>query len=103
MGKRPPIDEKAAGAYIGMSVAFMRKARSSGTVGNRTPAPPHLKIGGAVRYDPDDLDAWLAARRRLRTSEQRSEPREGENARRWARTVRRSAASRLLVHENLRD
>jgi predicted DNA-binding transcriptional regulator AlpA len=26
---------------------------------NRTPAPPFIKIGRAVRYLREDLDAWL--------------------------------------------
>lgn len=26
---------------------------------------PHLRIGRAIRYDPDDLEAWVAARKKL--------------------------------------
>ncbi len=51
-----------------MSVAFLRCGRSVGTVGNRTPSPPFLKLGRAVRYDRRDLDEWLAARKRTTTS-----------------------------------
>jgi hypothetical protein len=55
------LDEFAAAARIGMSVQFLRAARCRGTLGNGTPAPPYLHIGRSVRYDPVDLDAWLAA------------------------------------------
>jgi excisionase family DNA binding protein len=24
---------------------------------------PHIKLGGLIRFDPDDVDAWLATRR----------------------------------------
>jgi hypothetical protein len=54
---------KQAAAYIGMSAPFLAIGRQTGIVGNRTPPPPHLKIGRAVRYARADLDAWLAARR----------------------------------------
>lgn len=51
--------EKEAALYIGMSVAFLRKDRSEGKIGNRTPGPRFLKIGRSVRYLKDDLDLWL--------------------------------------------
>jgi predicted DNA-binding transcriptional regulator AlpA len=57
------LDESKAASLIGMSVAFLRRGRHEGIVGGRTPAPPHLKLGRAVRYLRSDLDAWLAARR----------------------------------------
>lgn len=59
----PPVTESVAAELIGMSVAFLRAARLHGTVGNRTPGPPYLKIGAAIRYRKDDLEAWLAQRR----------------------------------------
>jgi hypothetical protein len=55
--------EAEAAQYIRMSVPFLKAGRLNGTIGNRTPPPPHLKIGRAVRYDKRDLDSWLAARR----------------------------------------
>jgi hypothetical protein len=58
-----PVSESVAAEMIGMSVAFPRAARTRGTVGNRTPGPPYLKIGAAIRYRRDDLEAWLAERR----------------------------------------
>jgi hypothetical protein len=57
------LDETETADYIDMSVAFLRKGRITGMVGNRTPAPPHHKIGASIKYDRADLDAWLADRR----------------------------------------
>lgn len=57
------LTEGSAAEYICMSVAFLRAGRSRGVVGGATPAPPHFKLGNAVRYSHADLDAWLAARR----------------------------------------
>jgi hypothetical protein len=62
--------EQAAADYIGMSVAFLRFGRCHGVLGNRTPAPPYLKLGRAVRYARADLDTWLAARRVDRAARQ---------------------------------
>jgi predicted DNA-binding transcriptional regulator AlpA len=45
--------------YIGMSRSFLRQSRMEGNRENRTPAPPFIKIGRAVRYLKDDLDNWL--------------------------------------------
>ena len=42
-----------------MSRSFLRQARMDGNRENRTPAPPFIKIGRAVRYLREDLDAWL--------------------------------------------
>jgi predicted DNA-binding transcriptional regulator AlpA len=48
-----------AAQYIGMSDAWLRKARM-----NRDPlAPPYIQIGSAIRYLRADLDAWLESRR----------------------------------------
>ena len=57
--KRSPISSPDAGKYIGMSDAWLRKARMI-----RDPnAPPYIQIGKAIRYLPDDLDDWLRSRR----------------------------------------
>jgi hypothetical protein len=61
--RRPPVEEAEAAVYIGMSISYLRAGRLKGVVGYRTPPPPFLKIGHSVRYEPDVLDAWLAARR----------------------------------------
>jgi hypothetical protein len=55
----PTMPSPAAAAYIGMFDAFLRKGRM-----NRDPdTPPYLKIGKAVRYLKEDLDAWLRRHR----------------------------------------
>lgn len=53
------LTEKEASQYICMSRSFLRQARMDGNRENRTPAPPFIKIGRAVRYLREDLDAWL--------------------------------------------
>ena len=63
MTRREFLTETEAAKYIGMSVPFLRNGRCKGVVGNRTPAPPHLKLGSHVRYERTDLDTWLDARR----------------------------------------
>ena len=45
--------------YIGMSESWLRQSR----VTNNPNAPPYIKIGRAVRYLRDDLDAWLESHR----------------------------------------
>ena len=52
-------------AYLGnsVSVSSLRKARSEGTIGGRTPAPPFVRIGGRVFYRREDLDKWVASLR----------------------------------------
>lgn len=77
MTKHPLFTEAEAAEYIGMSVAFLRVARSKGILGSRTPPPPHLQLGRHVRYDPVDLERWLSERRvdpsaRPRTSRARA-------------------------------
>ena len=71
------LNESDAARLIGMSVSFLRAARFRGVLGNRTPAPPHLKLGRAVKYDRRDLEAWLAARRVDPAARRRSTNREG--------------------------
>ena len=51
-------DEETA-RYIGMSESFLRQSRMNGDRHNRTSGPKYLKIGRAVRYLKEDLDAWL--------------------------------------------
>ena len=53
------LTEKEAGRYIGMSRSFLAQSRMDGHRENRTPAPPFIKIGRAVRYLKEDLDRWL--------------------------------------------
>jgi len=41
-----------------MSESFLRQSRMDGVRENRTPGPPFIKIGRAVRYLVEDLDIW---------------------------------------------
>lgn len=56
------LTEKEAAKYIGMSPSYLRRDRCEGKIKSRTPGPPFLKIGKAVRYLKKDLDNWLDAR-----------------------------------------
>ena len=54
------MNTPAAAQRLGMSVSFLNQARMKGT------GPRYLKIGGRVRYRPEDIDAWLGAQARNR-------------------------------------
>lgn len=58
LNKRAYTEQETA-EYIGMSRSFLRQARMEGLRGNRTAAPPFIKIGRSVRYLKEDLDSWL--------------------------------------------
>ncbi len=53
------LTEQETASYIGMSRSYLRQARMEGNRDNRTPAPPFIKIGRAVRYLREDLDNWI--------------------------------------------
>jgi predicted DNA-binding transcriptional regulator AlpA len=59
------LSEIEASQYISMSRSFLRQSRMDGNRDKRTPAPPFIKIGRAVRYLRDDLDNWLDQFRKL--------------------------------------
>lgn len=59
------LSEIETAEYIGMSRSFLRQSRMEGNRTNRTPAPPFIKIGRAVRYLKEDLDNWLNSFSRL--------------------------------------
>ena len=52
------IDERAVAARLGVTVAAVRKWRLLRT------GPPFAKLGGAVRYSPSAISAWIEARTR---------------------------------------
>lgn len=54
------LNEKEAAEYINMSVPFLSKSRSEGTLGDRTPAPGFLKLGKSVMYEKAELDRWIS-------------------------------------------
>lgn len=47
-----------AAAYLSKSSSWLSKSRMTGE------GPVYLKLGGAVRYLPSDLDNWLNGKRR---------------------------------------
>jgi excisionase family DNA binding protein len=54
---------RGAANYLGLSPSTLNKLRCTGT------GPVYFKLGHAVRYDPQDLDKWLAEHRVGNTSE----------------------------------
>lgn len=60
---KPLLDEKQVARIRRQSDRTIQKERLLGT------GPPFLKIGRLVRYDPDDLEAWLKSKRRRSTSD----------------------------------
>jgi hypothetical protein len=62
-GRRPPLDTAEAAIYTNTKPNYLEKLRCTGD------GPVFIKRNGLVRYDPDDLDAWLEAGKRRSTSE----------------------------------
>ena len=58
------LNTRQAAKFLGLSRRTVENRRVSGI-----DSPPYIKIGRSVRYDPRDLDAFLAARRFRSTSE----------------------------------
>lgn len=54
------LKELEAARYISMSASWLRQSRMTGN----PESPPYVKIGRAVRYLREDLDAWLERSRR---------------------------------------
>ncbi len=59
--QRRLISDPEAATYLGVSLSFLRQGRMEGRRANRSPGPPFVKLGTAIRYDLQDLDAWIAA------------------------------------------
>jgi hypothetical protein len=55
------LDEHKTAAFLGVSLSYLRKSRCEGTVGNRTEAPPFVRVGGRVLYKAATLETWVAA------------------------------------------
>ena len=60
------LHRRDAAAYLGLSLSWLDKSRMTGT------GPVYIEIGGRVVYDLDDLDAFLAANRRVSVSAQQA-------------------------------
>ena len=54
----PTLSEKDASVYIGLTPAYLKKARYLGDRG-----PAYLQLGRTIRYRVADLDAWLLKHR----------------------------------------
>jgi len=65
---RRKLSTPEAAAYIGLGESTLNKSRVTKSVGS-TPAPPYIKLGARVLYDPADLDQWLAQNKRRSTSD----------------------------------
>ncbi|MCU4298187.1 DNA-binding protein [Brevibacterium permense] len=48
------LNDEQAAEYLGITKYWLRNNRRSPA------APPHLKIGGRVRYRVESLDAWIS-------------------------------------------
>ena len=59
------LNERESCRYLAVSRSFLAKARMDGTLAGRTPGPPFIRIGRAIRYDVTDLDAWLREHRHV--------------------------------------
>ena len=51
-----------AARYVGLSISTLEKLRLTGN------GPEYIKLGRAVVYAPNDLDAWIEGNRRKSTS-----------------------------------
>ncbi|MTH96128.1 helix-turn-helix domain-containing protein [Roseibium sp. RKSG952] len=56
------LDENETAQYLGVSVRSVQAWRGRGG------GPVFVKFGRAVRYMPEDLDAWIDANRKQFTS-----------------------------------
>lgn len=63
LGEEGALSTPAAAEYLGLSPATLETMRSRGG------GPPFVKLGRRVVYQREDLDAWLAERRRTSTSD----------------------------------
>jgi len=68
MSKKEYLNTRELAEATGISASTWNKRRLTGD------SPPHLKIGASVRYDLATVRAWMAARERRSTSENKSAP-----------------------------
>jgi predicted DNA-binding transcriptional regulator AlpA len=60
---KAPLDAKGAAQYLGLSTSYLNRLRVDGG------SPPYAKLGRRVVYFIDDLDTWLADKKRTSTSQ----------------------------------
>jgi excisionase family DNA binding protein len=58
----PRLTVKEAAEYLRVGVQTLNNLRVKGG------GPPYIKMGAAVRYDTEDLDAWIDQKKRQSTS-----------------------------------
>jgi len=63
---RPPLNVEEAAEYLNVSVRFVRDRRRDGQL-------PAIKLGGLLRFDPEDLDRYIEGCRELPTPSSGSE------------------------------
>ena len=59
----PVLNTEAARQILGLKRGTLEKWRLRGC------GPRFIKVGRAVRYRPEDIDAWLSSRTRRSTSD----------------------------------
>jgi predicted DNA-binding transcriptional regulator AlpA len=57
------MNEREAAEYTGLSTSTLRQGRMNGLRQRRCPTPAFVKLGKAIRYKPEDLDAFIEANR----------------------------------------
>jgi len=62
------LTEAEAAEILGVTKRALQQWRT--TKGRSVQGPPWTKVGNRVRYEPDQLRAWLAANRRTRQDAQ---------------------------------
>lgn len=53
------LTEHQAAELLGVSLSYLRKARSEGTRKDRTPAPQHVKVNGRCLYPLKACRDWV--------------------------------------------
>jgi predicted DNA-binding transcriptional regulator AlpA len=56
--RRPLVPDTEAAKILGLEVGTLRNKRSAGL-----PGPPFVRLGRSIRYDLDDIEAYIAAHR----------------------------------------
>ena len=56
--RKRAFKEPEAAEYLAVSRSFLRQDRMNGPRERRTAGPRYIRIGRAIRYLKEDLDAW---------------------------------------------
>jgi hypothetical protein len=55
------VNDTTAAKILGVSASYLRKSRSTGAVGHRTPPPKFVRVDGRRLYRVADLKKWADA------------------------------------------